>query len=724
MTSNESDLYPEEILINLRTHKKDKTDSDRIVKIILFICAAVAIVFVFLIIINLFSIGGAFFAQVPLNDFLFGQLWYPEVGFFGALPLIAGTLLVTLGAMIIAIPLGIGCAIFIAELAPPRIKRILKSAIELLAGIPSVIYGFFGFYFLNELLTLIPGVTSGNTWLSGSLILAVMALPTIISVSEDAVESVPFEFKEASLGLGATKWQTISKVVVPAAMSGITAAIVLGLGRAIGETIAVLMITGNNAIIPEYITNMFEGIRTITAAIALELGESTDLHRYSLFALGILLFVILLVINSIANYILGRLKKKFQGKSKPSKMKKLIPEVLITFKSNVKRVFKKYKRIICISIVSLVSLYLFRDYFTFYYLENLALAPTFDTNLLIWRDSLIALGFLIFLCIITKSRFLKSLLLTFLMWVLISWTGLIISITILTVIHILFYLFNKLNSSKQQRIWYILVSSTAFIAVFVLIVLVGFILLRGFPKFIEPGFLTGEARSYTGGIAAAIIGTLTITGGAILVALPIGLLAGIYLSEYAKENVITRIIRAGIDNLNGTPSIVFGIFGYMFFIINLGWNVSFMAGMLTLALMVLPTIIRTSEEAVKAIPQSFREGSLALGASKWQSIYKVVLPSAVPGIITGVILSMGRAAGETAPIMFTAAANTTRNIWPDPDKSVMLLTFYLFILITEYPPIATEAQAAGTALALLAVVIFLFTIASLIRNHYYKKKLW
>lgn len=225
-----------------------------------------------------------------------------------------------------------------------------------------------------------------------------------------------------------------------------------------------------------------------------------------------------------------------------------------------------------------------------------------------------------------------------------------------------------------------------------------------------------------GGIYPAIIGTLYLVGGAILIALPIGIGAAIYLIEYTKEGKLTKIIRAGVDNLNGTPSIVFGLFGFAFLVLYLDIGVSLLAGQITLAFMVLPTIIRTTEEALKGVPQSVREGSLALGATKWQTIRKVVLPPAAPGIITGTILSIGRSAGETAPIMFTAVVFSQRFLPTSLSEPVMALPFHLFVLTTSIP--GAEQNAYGTALVLLVLVICLYLIAITIRNYYKKTIKW
>jgi phosphate transport system permease protein len=223
----------------------------------------------------------------------------------------------------------------------------------------------------------------------------------------------------------------------------------------------------------------------------------------------------------------------------------------------------------------------------------------------------------------------------------------------------------------------------------------------------------------SGGIFPAIVGTLYLVAGAIAIALPLGVGAAIYLVEYTREGRVTKLIRTGVDLLNGTPSIVFGLFGFAFLVLFLNIGVCLLAGMITLALMVLPTVIRTTEEALKNVPQSLREGSLALGATQWQTIRKVVLPPAVPGIVTGAILSIGRAAGETAPIMFVAVVFSTRFLPTSLFQPVMALPYHLFILSTNVPGSSTNKY--GTALVLLIIVVAFYAVAILIRSHYTKK---
>jgi len=249
---------------------------------------------------------------VNLTDFFGGRDWMPTATpapLFGALPLILGTLWVSFFAILIALPLGLGVAVYLSELASERIRKMLKPTIELLAAIPSVVYGFFGLVVLVPIIQQTFNLPVGETALAGSVILAIMALPTIITVAEDAMRNTPRSMREASLSLGATDWQTIYRVVIPYSASGISAAVVLGIGRAIGETMAVLMVTGNAAVMPH---SLFEPIRTIPATIAAELGEAPagGAHYQALFVLGCVLFLITMTVSVTAEII----SKKQPGK--------------------------------------------------------------------------------------------------------------------------------------------------------------------------------------------------------------------------------------------------------------------------------------------------------------------------------------------------------------------------------------------------------------------------
>jgi phosphate transport system permease protein len=626
---------------------------EQLIKSLFFLTAFCAVIAIILILLFLLRDGFPILQQVTIPAFLLGLSWQPTaaVPLYGILPLIVGTVLVTIGAMVFAVPLSIGCAIFISELAPPRMKTILKPAIELLAGIPSVVYGFFGLVVLTNFIRVTFNLPSGNTWLAASVLLGIMALPTIVSVSEDAISSVPCELREGSLAIGATRWQTISRVIVPAALSGIAAGIILGIGRAIGETLAVLMVAGNTAIIPSPLWNIFSSIETLTGALGIETGEvsiGSD-HYHALFAVAVVLLLITLVINLSAVAILRHLH---EGRTtRPGRKPFISPAARDAIWKTVK-----------ILIAAVLLIFLF------------AASP-------VWLAALVLLAGG-------------------------AW----------------YFGRNRLSQAMIQKCSFALIAGATVIVLAILVIILQDIIVHGLPA-LSWDFLTQPPMDggRAGGIYPAIIGTLYLVTGAIAIALPLGVGAAVYLVEYTREGKITRLIRTGSDLLNGTPSIVFGLFGFAFIVLYLNVGISMIAGQITLALMVLPTVIRTTEEALKNIPKSLREGSLALGATRWQTISNVVLPPAVPGIVTGAILSIGRAAGETAPIMFTAVVFSQRFLPTSVFQPVMALPYHLFILATNVPGAAASTNKYGTALVLLMLVIGFYSVAILVRTHFQNK---
>ena len=276
----------------------------------IFLAGILSIVFVLLIFIFLLKEGLSLFKTYSPFAFLLGQDWYPisTPPKFGVLPLLLGSLAVTAGAIVISVPLGIGSAIYIAEVAPGWLKEILKSTVEFLAAIPSIVLGFIGLVTLVPIVKQIFHLPTGLTALSGSIMLAFMAMPTIVSMMEDALTAVPKSYREGALALGATRWQTIYRVLLPAASSGMLAAVMLGIGRVIGETMAVMMITGNAAQFP---TSLLVPVRTMTATIAAEMGEAAHdtAHYFALFAIGIVLFCITFVINLTAGIFIKQRKR-------------------------------------------------------------------------------------------------------------------------------------------------------------------------------------------------------------------------------------------------------------------------------------------------------------------------------------------------------------------------------------------------------------------------------
>lgn len=611
---------------------------------VLLASAGFATVAVLAILVFLVREAAPLLGAVGPLEFLLGPSWSPASAQprYGALPLLAGTALVTLGALAVAVPLGLAAAVFLSEVAPQRAALVLKPAIELLAGVPSVLYGFIGLAVVCDGLRVGLGVPSGTSWLAGSLVLGVMALPTIVSVAMDALAAVPRALRESSLALGATRWQTISQAVVPAAASGITAAVVLGMGRALGETMAVMMVTGNAAVIPRPITDVLSPVRTVTGTLGIEMAEVAvgSAHYHALFALALALFAVTLAVNLGAVRVLGGLGAPRSRPSAGRARRWARAAVLAT---------------LACSLAAAVGP-----------ATTLVAAAALAVLVLAWR---------------------------------------------------------RTSPSAAQRVAFAACALAVAAVVLVLGLMVSFVVARG-AHALSWEFLTAPPRDLgrAGGIFPAIAGTLLLVGGAILVALPIGVGAGIYLAEYTTEGAATRVIRTGIDLLSSTPSIIFGMFGFAFLVLHLGLGVSLLSGILTLALMVVPTIVRTTEEALKAVPRPLREASLGLGATKLQTIGHVVLPPALPGILTGAVLSVGRAAGETAPVMLTAAVFMQRRLPTSLGQPVMALPYHLFALSTSVP--GAGDNAFGTALVLLALVTGIYAVAVFLRERYHAQVYW
>ena len=283
-----------------KSHVKEK-----IMEAVFMLCACVSILSVALICIFLFANGIPAMTKIGFFDFIFGRKWKPSNEIFGIFPMIIGSIYITAGAIIIGVPIGILTAVFLARFCPKKLYKIIKPAIDLLAGIPSVVYGFFG------LCVIVPFVRNniggdGNSILTASILLGFMILPTIINVSESSIRAVPEKYYQGALALGATHERSVFCTVVPAAKSGIMAGIVLGIGRAIGETMAVIMVAGNQPRMPK---GILEGIRTLTSNIVMEMGYATDLHREALIATGVVLFVFILIINTLFSILKNKDKE-------------------------------------------------------------------------------------------------------------------------------------------------------------------------------------------------------------------------------------------------------------------------------------------------------------------------------------------------------------------------------------------------------------------------------
>lgn len=656
--------------------RRSRTDSDKVMRYVLLAVSSLAVLVVLLII--LFTLGNSITAikEIGILDFLFGDVWRPSGGDYGALPLITGSILVTLGSMVLAVPVGIACAIYISEIAPVKLRTTLKPVVELFSAIPSVVFGFVGMMVIVPALkVLFPDQQLfSNSWLAASIVLALMAMPTIISVSEDAIHAVPRSYREASLAMGATKWESIVKVVLPAAVSGVSAAIILGIGRAIGETMAVLMLTGNAPIIPDPLWNVYSLISTLTGTIALQLPEAVtgSVTQSALFELGVLLMIIVLIINMLSRHVVNSAKRRIgEGDGKPSLLFRM------TGRSSI-------------------------------------IPESVSDRLSEHRSTLMRCGMLL-LAFIGVWMF-ASLLTSDVM-------ALVSAAVVVAALVGLGYVFDKVDSTSRQTVCIGGVTVVMGAVILMLAIIIGHILIKGIPALSIEFLTTSPAPGGRGGgIYPAIIGSLELIAGTAVIALPLGVLTGIYLNEYAKDTRFTSIIREAIDLLNGTPSIVFGMFGMVLFVTAMGFGYSLLAGWITLAFMILPVIIRTTEEALKSVPKDLREASRAMGATKWRTIYKVVLPAAMGGVVTGAILSIGRAAGETAPIMLTAAVISQPHLAGSILDPVMALPLHLYHLAMDLPG-TTELQY-GTATVLLIIMLVFFVAASLIRSHYSKKVRW
>ena len=643
--------------------RRSRTDSDKVMRYVLLAVSSLAVLVVLLII--LFTLGNSITAikEIGILDFLFGDVWRPSGGDYGALPLITGSILVTLGSMVLAVPVGIACAIYISEIAPVKLRTTLKPVLELFSAIPSVVFGFVGMMVIVPALkVLFPDQQLfSNSWLAASIVLALMAMPTIISVSEDAIHAVPRSYREASLAMGATKWESIVKVVLPAAVSGVSAAIILGIGRAIGETMAVLMLTGNAPIIPDPLWNVYSLISTLTGTIALQLPEAVtgSVTQSALFELGVLLMIIVLIINMLSRHVVNSAKRRIgEGDGKLSLLFRM------TGRSSI-------------------------------------IPESVSDRLSEHRSTLMRCGMLL-LAFIGVWMF-ASLLTSDVM-------ALVSAAVVVAALVGLGYVFDKVDSTSRQTVCIGGVTVVMGAVILMLAIIIGHILIKGIPALSIEFLTTSPAPGGRGGgIYPAIIGSLELIAGTAVIAFPLGVLTGIYLNEYAKDTRFTRIIREAIDLLNGTPSIVFGMFGMVLFVTAMGFGYSLLAGWITLAFMILPVIIRTTEEALKSVPKDLREASRAMGATKWRTIYKVVL-------------SIGRAAGETAPIMLTAAVISQPHLAGSILDPVMALPLHLYHLAMDLPG-TTELQY-GTATVLLIIVLVFFVAASLIRSHYSKKVRW
>lgn len=598
-------------------------------------CACVAVLAVILIFVFTFWKAIPVITDIGLGEF-FGLTWAPTEGRYGILALLAGSGIVTVGSLAIGVPLAVGCAVFLTEIAGKRLAGIVSTAVDLLAGVPSVVYGFFGLVILRPL---VAGLTGGLGFgaLTVWLVLAIMIVPTITTLTMDALRSIPMGIREASFAMGATRWQTIYKVVLPAAKMGIVNAVVLGMGRAIGETMAVLMVVGNAPVIPGGIASP---LSTITSQIALDMGYSSGLHRSALFGMGVVLFIISASLVGIVRAV-SSARESGRGRSRHRRAKAADRAVVA-------------------------------GGVNFDHAE--APAEHAPAQALTADDVTPVTG------AVTEAREGSRARIKRLLAEGAKGGG---------------------NKNRTNDLMLGVFRAAGIVTTAVLVVIIAFVAVNGLPV-MSLDFIFGwpEGVNAEGGIFPTIVSTLYVTALAMLICTPIAVLAAVYLAEYAKQGRLVTFIRYAADTLSSVPSIVMGLFGYAMFVEAMGFGLSMLSAALALALMMMPIVMRTTEEAIRAVPRYIRWGAYGLGATKWQVVSKIVLPSAFPRIATGIVLAIGRAIGETAVVLYTMGQAI--NLPLTPLDSGRPMTIHLYQLANE----GINMQAAyGTALMLMLMIL-------------------
>jgi phosphate transport system permease protein len=593
---------------------------DRLFKAVCLLAALSVIVLLGLLIVFLVV------QSVPALDafglsFFTSTDWDPRQDHYGALVFIFGTLVTSAIAMLVAVPLGIGAAAFLAEIAPAWLRRGGSFLLELLAAIPSVVYGFWGIFFLapyvQDLSNLVGGPnTGGANVLSAGLILAIMVLPYVTAITYDVCRAVPRSQREASLALGATRWQTIWNVVLPYARPGIIAACFLALGRALGETMAVTMLIGNNWQISP---SPFDPGDSIASIIANQLGNTNkELHISALVALGLVLLLVTIIVNSLARVLLWRMTQpRRAGVRLPRRLRSALEQM--TSGQPQPR------------------------------LTELESASAAGDSPGWW------------------PRFKAAVKRSFPHW--------------------------------MDRFMTLVMGACVAITVGFLFLIAGYILGRGVSA-LTPEFFTNLPIDEPPGLGHAVVGTAMLVALATLWAVPLGILGAVYLAEYRTSFVVPFIRFVG-ELLGGVPSIILGVFGYALLVIPFGF--SGWAGAFALGVMMIPIVLRATEESLKLVPSSLRNASYALGASTWKTITRVVIPAALPAIVTGVFLALARIAGETAPLLLTAYNS---NFWPrSPSARTPFLTYYIFTYARSDDPGERELAWAATVVLLALVIV-------------------
>lgn len=581
--------------------------------------------------------------------FLWGTDWDPVRNIYGALPFVVGTVLTSAIALAIAVPVGLGTAIFLSQLAPARLRQPLSHAVDLLAAVPSIVYGLWAVFILIPLMgsTVEPalgtvtdhtlffaGPSSGTDVLTASVVLAIMILPTISAISREAMQAVPRVQREVALSLGATRWEATRLAILRPARSGILGGILLGLGRAVGETIAVTMTIGNN---PEIPTSLFRQGQTIASLIANDLTNAGPPETSALVEVGLILLAITFGINIVARLLIHRIRtageRDADEESRGSR-----PTRAPLFEHHPHRVA-----------------------------EPATASPAAAVARPAWRARVVA-------------QFPARL-------------------------------------RRRQARYLVLAGLTILCTVLALLPLISIVdtaVVRGGAAIIQPSFYTQglappcnpqvEKNCQLGGIGPALVGTLILIGLAAAVAVPLGILVGVYLSEYGR-NRFARSISFLTEVMTGLPSILIGMFVFILFLsVDHNLVASAISGGLALSILMLPMVIRTTEEALKAVPTGVREAALALGFPKHRVTLRVTMGCARAGILTGSLLAAARAGGETAALIMTAQGF---QYYPEGlDKPIGALSLTIFDYGTQSYANWVEV-AWGATLILLALMLLI-----------------
>lgn len=577
-----------------------------------------------------FIIGQTFSNMSFLNWFkmLGNSKWLPSTNSFGIIAFVVATFWVALFSMVIAVPLSLLTSLFICEFLPPKLKKTTLTLVELLSGIPSVVFGAFGLMTIGPIFVKMGAPTKENM-MTANFILSMMALPTIISLSVNAITRVPKSYLYASLALGISRTDTSFKVILKAAKTKIIGAVIFGFGRVIGETMAVVMIAGNSTLIPNFahgpLSFLFSSISTLAGVIGLEIGEAVSSQQISaLYGIGLFLFIIVAIINGIVLIIYKRSDKKTKGHKKVrnynlKNLKLSNHQLMLTInKKTIKNQGWKH----------------FKDYFRLFFM-GLA-------------------------CFITM--------------------GLIIWIIGDIIINGIFNISGNVGSD---------VFNFNFVALF---------------------WTTGDDGYLSIITMTCLLVLITIT-----IAMPLGIIGAIYLHEYAKNGWFAATLRFVLNTLASTPSIIFGMFGFTFFITFLQISFSAISASLTLTIVVLPLIIRAVEDTLKSVPIEYREASLALGASKFETIRKVIIPTALGGIITSMILSMGRIIGESAPVYLTLGSTVA---FPNKGflSSGQTLTTHILLINKE----SNDTNKLGMMYQTALITVILIFILNFLAKYFEK----